>query len=682
MKDSASILDEILELRKKLDASNHQYYVLAQPMLSDYEYDILLKKLEQLEVEYPEFSDPNSPTRRIGSDITQSFQQAEHLFPMYSLANTYNETELQEFHQRVLKSIQEETCRYVCELKYDGTSINLLYRNGRLIRAVTRGDGVRGDDVTANIRTIRNIPLQLKGSQIPEEFEIRGEILMTRPVFDALNAEKEDIGDAPFANPRNAAAGTLKLQNSAEVARRKLLCFVYAMAGRHLPGKTHLENLLFAKAWGFYVPDYFRPCNTPEEVYSFISAWDSERKKLPFDTDGVVVKVDSLAHQEKLGYTAKTPRWAIAYKFKAERAETRLLSVDFQVGRTGAITPVANLHPVQLAGTVVKRATLHNADQIKLLDLHEKDRIIIEKGGDIIPKIVEVSTAFRTPMSRPVEFITRCPECGTPLTRNEGEAAHYCPNEIGCPPQIKGKIEHFISRKAMNIESLGEGKISLLYDKGLIHTVADLYELKTDQLVGLEKVILKEDNSKPKKISFREKTAANILEGIQQSKKISFERVLFALGIRHVGETVARNLAFHFGSMEQLEQATYDDLIGIEEVGEKIARSVLTYFSDPNSMKILNQLKAHGLQFSVSQDKSLKGTALEGKNIVISGVFTISREAMKERIRSQGGKITGSLSSKTDFLVAGENMGPEKKKKALSLNIPILTEDAFKKLLE
>jgi DNA ligase (NAD+) len=682
MKDSIAAHAEIITLREKLEESNYQYYVLAKPTMSDYDYDLLLKRLEKLESEFPEFFDPNSPTQRVGSDINQSFQQAEHKYPMMSLANTYNEGELLEFHQRVLKGLQATSCRYVCELKYDGTSINLLYRNGALQQAVTRGDGVRGDIVTENIRTIRNVPLKLKGDLIPEEFEIRGEVMMTRPVFDSLNKEKEEIGDQPFANPRNAAAGTLKLQNSAEVARRKLVCFLYYVMGEHLPGKTHAENLEYARKWGFFISEYMRCCDNMEQVFDFIREWDVRRKKLPFDIDGIVIKVDSIQQQEKLGFTAKTPRWAIAYKFKAERAETQLISIDYQVGRTGAVTPVANLKPVHLAGTVVKRATLHNADQIQLLDLHYQDTVIIEKGGEIIPKIVEVKTSVRDLFNTPVQFITNCPECGTPLIRTEGEAAHYCPNESGCPPQIKGRIEHFISRKAMNIESLGEGKVALLFEKQLIRTYADLYDLHRDQLVGLEKIIIKEEGGKPKKISFRDKTADHILDGIECSKSVPFARVLFALGIRHVGETVARNLAFHFGSMEKLQQASYEDLIHIEEVGETIAQSVLSFFSDPVSAELVKRLKDKGLQMEAGEKAALLSESLLGKTFVISGIFSIARESMKELIVSHGGKLTGSLSSKTDYLLAGENMGPEKKKKAAKLNIPVISEEDLNKMIE
>ncbi|HRS24599.1 MAG TPA: NAD-dependent DNA ligase LigA [Paludibacteraceae bacterium] len=658
-----TVKEQIEALRQEIEQHNYYYYVLSQPIISDYEYDMKMKQLQELEEKYPEYFDPLSPTQRVGSDITTSFEQAYHTYPMLSLGNTYTEGEVKDFYERVRKALNEPF-ELVCELKYDGVSISITYEHGEIQRAVTRGDGEKGDVVTANIKTIRSIPLRLKGDY-PDKFEIRGEVLMPWAVFEALNKEREEQEEPLFANPRNAAAGTIKLQNSAIVASRKLDAYFYYVLGEQLPFDTHFENLQAARGWGFKISENIKLCRTLDEVWEFIHFWDKERKNLPVPIDGIVLKVNSLEQQRKLGTTAKSPRWAIAYKYQAEKALTKLLSVTFQVGRTGAVTPVANLEPVQLSGTTVKRASLHNADIIESLDLHIGDMVYVEKGGEIIPKITGVEKSARPQNGEKVVFIKNCPECNAPLIRYPGEAAHYCPNENGCPPQIKGKIEHFVSRKAMNIEGLGEETINMLYENGLLHNVADIYDLKISDLVSLERLGLK--------------SASNLISSIEKSKEVPFERVLFALGIRFVGETVAKKLAYAFKSIEALQQADYEDLIQVEEIGDKIAQSVRQYFSDPKNLEIINRLKAAGVQMSLNDDKSKrKGNELEGKSVVISGTFKYhSREEYKDLIEAHGGKNVGSVSSKTSFILAGENMGPEKLKKAQNLGIELIDENKF-----
>jgi len=658
-----TVKEQIEALRQEIEQHNYYYYVLSQPIISDYEYDMKMKQLQELEEKYPEYFDPLSPTQRVGSDITTSFEQAYHTYPMLSLGNTYTEGEVKDFYERVRKALNEPF-ELVCELKYDGVSISITYEHGEIQRAVTRGDGEKGDVVTANIKTIRSIPLRLKGDY-PDKFEIRGEVLMPWAVFEALNKEREEQEEPLFANPRNAAAGTIKLQNAAIVASRKLDAYFYYVLGEQLPFDTHFENLQAARGWGFKISENIKLCRTLDEVWDFIHFWDKERKNLPVPIDGIVLKVNSLEQQRKLGTTAKSPRWAIAYKYQAEKALTKLLSVTFQVGRTGTVTPVANLEPVQLSGTTVKRASLHNADIIESLDLHIGDMVYVEKGGEIIPKITGVEKSARPQNGEKVVFIKNCPECNAPLIRYPGEAAHYCPNENGCPPQIKGKIEHFVSRKAMNIEGLGEETINMLYENGLLHNVADIYDLKISDLVSLERLGLK--------------SASNLISSIEKSKEVPFERVLFALGIRFVGETVAKKLAYAFKSIEALQQADYEDLIQVEEIGDKIAQSVRQYFSDPKNLEIINRLKAAGVQLSLNDDKSKrKGNELEGKSVVISGTFKYhSREEYKDLIEAHGGKNVGSVSSKTSFILAGENMGPEKLKKAQNLGIELIDENKF-----
>ncbi len=671
-------------LRDELERHNYLYYVLSTPVISNYEFDIRMKELESLEKKFPEFNDENSPTQRVGNDINQEFQQVEHKYPMLSLGNTYNTDEIRAFDARNRKAL-DEPYQYVCELKYDGVAISLTYQDGKLKHAVTRGDGAKGDDVTSNIRTVKSIPLKLHGTGYPKLFEIRGEVFMPRNVFDLLNQEKIRKGEPPLANPRNTAAGTLKLQNSSQVAKRDLNCVLYYLIGDELPSDSHYKNLQTARNWGFKISEYIKNCSTIDEIFDFINYWDTERKRLPFDIDGIVIKIDSLTQQEKLGFTAKTPRWAISYKFPAERAETRLLSIDFQIGRTGAVTPVANLEPVQLAGTIVKRASLHNADQIALLDLHYKDYLVIEKAGEIIPQIVDVHKDNRPHESQKVQFVKNCPECRTPLIRREGEAAYYCPNEDGCPPQIKGKIEHFISRNAMNIDSLGEGKVETLYEKGLIKNVADLYDLTSQDLLGIEKIIQTNANDKPRKISFREKTVQNILNGIETSKKVPFERVLFALGIRNVGETVAKTLAFYFKNIDALKSASVEDLTQVNEIGEVIAKSVSDYFSNDRNLAIIERLRKKGLQMEVTAGTGKKlSNRLEGKSIVVSGTFSTAqrRKELEQLVELHGGKKIDSVSASTAFIVAGEKIGPSKLVNAQKLNIPIISENDFLKMIE
>ena len=662
------MLERIKALREQLNNYNYHYYVLSQPLVSDFEFDKLLAELQRLEEENPQFFDPNSPTQRVGSDINQNFNQVKHEYPMLSLGNTYNEGEVADFYNRVAKALNAPF-EIVCELKYDGTSISLTYENGELVRAVTRGDGEKGDDVTANVRTIRTIPLKLKGD-FPNKFEIRGEILMPWKVFESLNKEREAQGEALFANPRNAASGSLKLQNASEVAKRKLDAYLYYMLGENLPADTHSASLESAASYGFKISDAVKVCKSLPEVMDYIKYWDTERKNLPVATDGIVLKVNDLTQQKNLGYTAKSPRWAIAYKFQAERALTTLQSVSYQVGRTGAVTPVANLEPVQLSGTVVKRASLHNADIINQLDLHIGDKVYVEKGGEIIPKITGVETSIRDLFAEKVEFITTCPECGAKLVRVEGEAAHYCPNEANCPPQIKGKMTHFVSRKAMNIDGLGEETIDLIYRKGLVKNIADLYTLKLIDLALLERL--------------GDKSGRKILASLEKSKTVPFERVLFALGIRYVGETVAKKLASALENIDNIMSATAAELACIDEIGEVIAQSVEDYFKEPANRELVERLRSYGLQMEISKEKAaLKTDKLAGKIIVISGTFEKhSREQLKELIELNGGKNSSSISSKTDFILAGANMGPAKEEKANKLGIKMINEDEFLELIK
>ena len=660
--------EKIDQLRAELHRHNYNYYVLNAPEISDKEFDDMMRELQDMEREHPEYQDENSPTMRVGSDLNKNFTQVTHKYPMLSLGNTYSEGEVSDFYDRTQKALNEdfEIC---AELKYDGTSISLTYENGKLIRAVTRGDGEKGDDVTDNVKTIRTIPLVLYGDY-PQLFEIRGEILMPWEVFEELNREKEAREEPLFANPRNAASGTLKLQNSAIVASRKLDAYLYYLLGEELPCDGHYENLQKAAQWGFKISDHMKKCHSLQEVFDYIHYWDTERKNLPVATDGIVLKVNSLKQQKNLGFTAKSPRWAIAYKFQAERALTRLNKVTYQVGRTGAVTPVANLDPVQLSGTIVKRASLHNADIIEGLDLHVGDMVYVEKGGEIIPKITGVDKDARSMMvGEKVKFITHCPECGSKLIRYEGEAAHYCPNETACPPQIKGKIEHFISRKAMNIDGLGPETVDMFYRLGLIKDTADLYKLTVDDIKNLDRM--------------GDKSAENIVKGIAQSKEVPFERALFALGIRFVGETVAKKIAKSFTDIEELENADLERLINIDEIGEKIAQSIISYFANPLNRELIERLKIAGLQFS-RKEEDLSGYTdkLAGQSIVISGVFTHhSRDEYKDLIEKNGGKNVGSISAKTSFILAGENMGPAKLEKAQKLGVQIMSEDEFLALI-
>ena len=658
-----SVKEQIEALRSELEQHNYNYYVLSAPTISDKEFDEKMKELQDLEAAHPEYYDSNSPTQRVGSDLSKEFEQVQHRYPMLSLGNTYSEEEVRDFYERTERSLNEPF-EIVAELKYDGTSISLWYEKGRLVRAVTRGDGSKGDDVTANVKTIRSVPLRLRGNDYPEEVEIRGEILLPWAEFDRLNKEREEQEEPLFANPRNAASGTLKQQNPAIVAARKLDAYLYYVLGEHLPADTHYGNLEAARRWGLKIPDVIKVCHNLQDIFDYIHYWDTERKNLPVATDGIVLKVNSLRQQKNLGFTAKSPRWAIAYKFQAERAETRLNSVSFQVGRTGAITPVANLEPVLLAGTIVKRASLHNADIIEGLDLHIGDQVYVEKGGEIIPKIVGVNTEARTMMiGDKVRFITRCPECGTPLVRPEGEAAHYCPNDSGCPPQIKGRIEHFVTRRAMNI-NMGPETVEDLYEAGWVKNVADLYDLKITDLMSLER--------------WAEKSARNLLNSLRESKSVPFERVLYALGIRYVGETVAKRLAMSFHSIDELMHASFD------EIGDRIAQSVVTYFADERNRQIVERLRAQGLQMAVSEAVlANRSDRLKGLTFVISGTFSQhSRDEYKTMIEQHGGKNTGSVSGKTSYILAGENMGPAKLEKAAKLGVRIIHEDEFLKMIE
>ena len=661
--------ERIEQLRRELHEHNHRYYVLNQPTISDQDFDFLMHELQDLEARHPEMADPNSPTQRVGSDLQTGFRQVAHRYPMLSLANTYSEPDVREWYESVRKGLAGEDFEVCCEMKYDGLSISLTYVDGHLTQAVTRGDGVHGDDVTQNVRTIRAIPLVLPGTGYPHEFEIRGEILMPWSSFERLNAEREAAEEPLFANPRNAASGTLKSLDSRVVAQRGLDAYLYYLLGEDLPADGHFENLAAARSWGFKISEGMRKTKTLEEILDFINYWDKERKNLPVATDGIVLKVNSLRQQRSLGYTAKSPRWAIAYKFKAERESTRLLEVTFQVGRTGAVTPVANMEPVQLAGTTVKRATLNNEDFIRSFDLHIGDMVYVEKGGEIIPKIVGVNIDERPIICQPVQFIKRCPECGTPLVRYEGEAAWYCPNDTGCPPQIKGRIEHFIARKAMNIDSLGPETVNEYYQRRLIHNVADLYTIDVQQING--------DGS-------RTKSAQRIVNGIQKSKEVPFERVVFALGIRFVGETSAKLLARHFKNIDALMNASLEELQEVEGIGEIMAKSIITYFHNPDNLTIINRLRDYGLQMALSKSQTtMMSDRLAGQSIVISGVFAHhSRDEYKLLIEQHGGKNVGSISAKTSFILAGENMGPSKLEKANKLGIRIVGEDEFLEMID
>ncbi|WP_324719474.1 NAD-dependent DNA ligase LigA [Salinimicrobium sp. HB62] len=658
--------EKISALRKELHHHNHLYYVLDKPEISDYEFDQKLKELQELEEKHPEFYDENSPTLRVGGAVTKNFATVVHEHRMYSLDNSYSKEDLENWEKRIVKQVDGEV-NFTCELKYDGASISLTYEKGEFKQAVTRGDGIQGDDVTNNVRTIRSVPLKLKGDY-PEKFEIRGEIVLPYEGFAHLNAARVEAGEEPYANPRNTASGSLKLQDSAEVAKRPLDCLLYNFAGNNLGIKTQYESLQKAREWGFKVPEEAKLAKNLEEVMDFVNFWDVHRHDLPYETDGVVVKVNSLHQQEELGYTAKAPRWAMAYKFKAEQVSTKLNKITYQVGRTGAITPVANLEPVQLGGTTVKRASLHNADQIEKLDVREGDEVYVEKGGEIIPKIVGVDFTKRDPESEATQYITNCPECDTELVRNEGEAQHYCPNFNGCPPQIIGRIQHFISRKAMDIEGLGGETVALLVNEGLIGNYADLYELKKEQILPLERMA--------------KKSAENLITGIENSKQIPFERVLFALGIRYVGETVAKKLAKHFKNVDALKEAKKEELENVDEIGERIAESVVDFFRDGENVRNVERLKDYGLQLEISAEKLANQTnKLEGQTFVVSGVFEMSRNDLKKLIEDNGGKVSGSISSKTSYVVAGENMGPSKLAKAESLGIPIIGEEDFLKML-
>lgn len=654
----------IQNLRDELNQHNYNYYVLDNPTISDFEFDQKLKQLQDLESQHPEFFDDNSPTQRVGGAITKSFQTVVHDYRMYSLDNSYSKEDVIDWENRIQKVLGNVPLQYTCELKYDGASISITYENGKLKRAVTRGDGFQGDDVTNNIKTIKSIPLQLKGN-FPERFDIRGEIILPFEGFEKMNQELIEIGETPYSNPRNTASGSLKLQDSSEVAKRPLECLLYFIVGNNLNIKTQFEGLEAARNWGFKVPKEAKLANSLAEVFDYISYWDEHRHQLPYETDGVVIKVNSFQHQDELGYTAKSPRWAIAYKFKAEQVSTKLNSISYQVGRTGSITPVANLEPVQLAGTVVKRASLHNADQIEKLDIRIGDTVFVEKGGEIIPKIIGVDFTKRNPEAEPTQYITHCPECQAELVRNEGEANHYCPNFYGCPPQIIGRIQHFITRKAMDIEGLGGETVALLYNNGLVKDYADLYELTVDQILPLERMA--------------QKSAENLVNGVQKSKEVPFERVLYAIGIRYVGETVAKKLAKHYKSIDAIRSASLMDLILVDEIGEKIAQSVIEFFDNPENVRIIDRLKQYGVQMELVEAHNPNATdKLAGKTFVVSGVFEkFSRDDLKKAIEDNGGKVGSSISAKTDYVVAGDNMGPAKLEKANHLKIPIITEIDF-----
>jgi DNA ligase (NAD+) len=663
------ILQTIQNLREELNIHNHNYYVLDKPTISDFEFDQKLKQLQELENQNPEYFDENSPTQRVGGTITKNFQTVAHEYRMYSLDNSYSKEDLIDWENRIQKVLGNVALEYTCELKYDGASISITYENGKLKRAVTRGDGFQGDDVTNNIKTIKSIPLQLKGNNYPEKFDIRGEIILPFAGFEKMNQELIEIGEMPYSNPRNTASGSLKLQDSTEVAKRPLDCLLYFLIGNNLPFHSQFEGLQTARNWGFKAPTEAKLAKSLSEVFEFIDYWDQHRHNLPYETDGVVIKVNSFQFQDELGYTAKSPRWAIAYKFKSEQVSTQLNSISYQVGRTGAITPVANLEPVQLAGTIVKRASLHNADQIQKLDIRIGDTVFVEKGGEIIPKIIAVDFTKRPQNTAPTVYITHCPECQTALIRSEGEANHYCPNFYGCPPQIIGRIQHYISRKAMDIEGLGGETVALLFNNGLVHNYADLYELTVEQVLPLERMA--------------QKSAENLVNGIENSKKIPFENVLYALGIRYVGETVAKKLAKHYKNIDALQQASLMDLILVDEIGDRIASSVIEFFENEENQNIINRLKGCGIQFEIVEKVNPNATQkLAGKTFVVSGVFTVySRDGLKEAIEDNGGKVGSSISAKTDYVIAGENMGPAKLEKANQLKIAIITENDFINLL-
>ncbi len=663
------IKSRIEQLRSELSMHNHNYYVLDNPSISDFDFDAILKELQKLETEHPDYFDANSPTQRVGGSVTKNFKTVKHLQRMYSLENSYSKEELGNWQNRVDKILGDVETDFTCELKYDGASISIIYEKGNLVRAATRGDGVQGDDVTQNIRTIKSVPLKLSGEDIPDMLEVRGEIVLPFEGFEKMNQELIDIGEAPYSNPRNTASGSLKLQDSAIVAKRPLECLIYAVLTSKNIFQTHFEALTKARDWGFKIPEQLFKASSTEDIIEFLGIWDSKRSELPYETDGVVIKVNNLHLQDELGHTAKSPRWAIAYKFKSERVSTLLNAVSYQVGRTGAITPVANLEPVQLAGTTVKRASLHNADQIEKLGLRVNDTVFVEKGGEIIPKIIEVDLSKRSADSQPIKYIENCPECETLLVRNFGEAQHFCPNFYGCPPQIIGRIEHYISRKALDIDGLGGETIALLYNNGLVKNYADLYRLSIADLLPLERIA--------------QKTAENIIDGISASSQIPFHRVLFGLGIRFVGETVAKKLAGHYKSIDNLAKATTEDLISVNEIGEKIAQSVVGFFANAENIEIIERLKSHGVQLESEADNRVGATnKLEGKTIVVSGVFVIySRDGLKEAIELNGGKVGSSISSKTDYLIAGENMGPAKLQKAQHLGIKIISEKEFQNLI-
>lgn len=658
---------KINKLRAELAKHNYNYYVLSKPVISDYEYDMMMKELETSEKQFPEFNDVNSPTKRVGNDISNNFAQVVHNYPMLSLGNTYNIGELKDFDKRIKNIIGNDTpFLYVCELKFDGTAISIKYKNGKYFQAVTRGDGTKGDDVSENVRTIRSVPLVLQGNDYPDEFEVRGEIILPHKIFERLNIEREDIGESPFANPRNAASGTLKLKNSAEVAKRNLDAFIYFMLGENLPFDSHFKKMQKLKNWGFKVSENIKIANNIEEIFEFINYWDTERYNLPYDIDGVVIKVDSLLFQEELGMTGKSPRWAISYKFKAEQVTSKLLSIEYQVGRTGAITPVANLEPVQLAGTTVKRASLHNADIIKELDVREGDTVFVEKGGEIIPKIVGVDFSKRPKDLPETQYITQCPACGHKLIRNEDEAKHYCPNKYGCPPQIKGKIEHFVSRNAMNI-NCGEATINALYKAGFIKNISDLFDLTYEQIYSLE--------------GFKEKSANNLLKSIEKSKSVPFERVLFALGIRYVGNIVAKILSKNFKTIDNLQKASFEELIAADEIGDKIAESIINWFNDYYNTQIIRKLKIVGLQFESKTNENVIDI-LKGAKIVISGIFKKhSREELKKMIEQYGGKNVSSVSKSTDYFLAGDKVGPSKLEKVEKFSIKKISEDEFLEMI-
>lgn len=664
--------NKIQELTQEINQHNYNYYMVSNPTISDYEFDMLLESLIKLEQEFPEFADENSPTKRVGGEITKEFETIKHKYPMLSLGNSYSKEEITDFETRIKKLVEDEI-EYVCELKYDGVAIGITYVDGRLTRALTRGDGTQGDDITTNVKTIKSIPLKLMGNDYPKEFEIRGEIFLPKNVFEELNKEREEIGEQLYANARNTASGTIKMQDSAVVAQRKLDSYLYFVLGENLPFKTHFESLEAAGKWGFKVPkeknNFIKKCKTIDEIFDFINYWDKKRNELNFDIDGVVIKVNNYRQQEEMGFTAKTPKWAIAYKFKAEQVKTKLLEITYQVGRTGAITPVANLQPVLLAGTTVKRASLHNADQIEKLDIREGDWVFVEKGGEIIPKIIGVEATQRDIFSQPTQYITHCPECNTLLERTEGDAKHFCPNEWGCPPQIKGKMQHFISRRAMNIDGLGEETIEQLYNSGLVKNIVDLYRLTKEQLLPLERMA--------------EKSVNNLLKGLEDSKKVPFERVLFAIGIRYVGETVAKKLARHFKNIDAIKTATFEELIAADEIGDKIAESIIHFFTVEQNQQLIENLKEIGLQFSLSEQQlENRSEKLAGLTFVVSGVFTLfSRDELKNLIEQNGGKVSGSISKKTSYIVAGENMGPSKLEKATELGVAIIDEQQFSAMI-